>query len=379
MDVPSLDSDLSVLQTYCKVYAFLGIAPLFVNGEAKRRTASHVLFAIRVSLLTAMSGWGIYIRIRKGGIYHSKVANIMSCLEECGEFAFVACTYTVAVIRANRWNRFFEELRAFREVLNSAGQKYNCTENKTCHTFKVTFFFAIYIFFNVWDMLKSINDNIFVNLTFRFFMLSQLLPALLINRMMVVVKRRYSVLIKLLRISSRTMIEDEKTAVKNINLLKILLKKCYFMVEAFNDIFGGMIFLMSLTTSFTLLSCLLWFFVRNNRHAVSYPTPISFAGDDVICTVSFVIMYLTFMIIIVSSCDATEKEGRKFTDLCYSIYIKETNKYLKKEFKNLAVISEKIGPNFSAAGFFTINQMFLSTFFSTLTSYTIVCIQFSTL
>nr|CAI5864670.1 unnamed protein product [Callosobruchus analis] len=322
---------------------------------------------------------GLYIRINKGGVYRSKAANIMSCLEECGEFAFVACTYTVAVIRANRWNRFFEELKAFREILNNAGQKYICTDKNNCRTFKVALFFAIYILINAWDMLKSINDDIFMNMTFRFFMLSQLLPALLINRMMAVVKWRYSVLIKLLRISSRTMIEDEKTTTKNINLLKTLLKKCYFMVEAFNDIFGWMIFLMSLTNSFTLLSCLLWFFVRNNRSAIRYPTPFSFAGDDEICTVSIVLLYLTFMIVIVSSCDATEKEGRRFTDLCYTIYIKEANKYLKKEFKNLAVISEKIGPNFSAAGFFTINQLFLSTFFSTLTSYAIVCIQFSAL
>nr|CAI5864671.1 unnamed protein product [Callosobruchus analis] len=364
MDVFSLDNDLSVLQTYCKVYGYLGIAPLVINGGAKSRIFSHVLFALRISLLTAMSGWGLYISISNGG--------------ECGEFAFVACTYTAAVIRANRWNRFFEELKAFREILNSAGHKFICTENKTCYTFKVVLFFAIFIFLNAWDILTSIHANILLNLNFRFFMLSQLLPALLINRMMAVVKRRYSVLIKLLRISSRTTIEDEKTTTKNIKLLKTLLKKCYFMVEAFNDIFGWMIFLMSLTTSFTLLSCLLWFFVRSN-HSIRNPTPFSFAGDDEICTVSIVLLYLTFMIIVVLSCDGTQKEGRRFTDLCYTIYIKEDNKYLKREFKNLAVISEKIGPNFSAAGFFTINQMFLSTFFSTLTSYTIVCIQFSTL
>ncbi|VEN52574.1 unnamed protein product, partial [Callosobruchus maculatus] len=239
-----------------------------------------------------MSASALYIRISKAGVYHSKVANVMSCLEECGEFAFVACTYTVAVIRANRWNRFFEELKAFRELLNSAGQKYNCTETNTYHTLKLTLFLIIFIFVNVWDIFTTINDDIFMNISFRFFMLSQLLPVLLINRMMIVVKRRYGVLIKMLHTSSRTQIEDEKTTVKNINLLKALLKKCYFIVEAFNDIFGWMIFLISLTTSFTLLSCLLWLFARNNRPGISYPTPISFAGDDVICTISIVIMYL---------------------------------------------------------------------------------------
>ncbi|VEN36322.1 unnamed protein product [Callosobruchus maculatus] len=88
---------------------------------------------------------------------------------------------------------------------------------------------------------------------------------------------------------------------------------------------------------------------------------------------------LAFIITITQSCDATEKEGERFTNLCFTTYINETNKNLKKQYKNLAVISQKIGPKFSAAGFFTINQMFLSTFFSTLTSYAIVCIQFSTL
>ncbi|VEN36321.1 unnamed protein product [Callosobruchus maculatus] len=177
------------------------------------------------------------------------------------------------------------------------------------------------------------------------------------------------------------MIEDEKTTIKEIKLLKALLKKCYFMVETFNDIFGWMVFWMSVATSFTLLNCLLWLFEinTNDQSTTSMALPPSLEADDLVCVLFFVFVYLAFIITITQSCDATEKEGERFTNLCFTTYINETNKNLKKQYKNLAVISQKIGPKFSAAGFFTINQMFLSTFFSTLTSYAIVCIQFSTL
>ncbi|CAH1996875.1 unnamed protein product [Acanthoscelides obtectus] len=145
------------------------------------------------------------------------------------------------------------------------------------------------------------------------------------------------------------------------------------MVGAFNDIFGTMIFLTTVNTSFALLNCLMWFFERNSQ------------GNDedtvyrILSIVLYVGIYLSFTILIVLSCDATVKQGKRFTESCYALHVKNSNHYVKEEFKSLAVISEKIAPVFSAAGFYTINQMFLSTLFTALTSYAIVCIQFSTL
>nr|CAH7714099.1 unnamed protein product [Callosobruchus chinensis] len=353
MEILPLDKDVSVLLNYCKVCAFFGIAPVYLNEKGKKRLMPNVIFVIRMCLLLMLSGWEIHFRIKKS-YYWSKVATTIGCLQSVAEFALVASTYIVTTVRANRWHSFFEELRGFRKLLNTAGPKHNCTGNSKCHNFKVAALLVFYIFLNTWHIYRDLDEDVFTNISFRFFLLNQVIPAVLIQRMLVVVKRRYSVLNKLLCVSSRVMIEDEKSTIKDIKLLKALLKKCYFMVEAFNDIFGWMIFLMSVTTSLSLLNCLLWLFEINIKiHSTTTTAPpVKLPGDD-----------LGFIITIALSCDATEKEGARFTNLCYTIHIKETNKQLKKEFKNLAVISQKIGPKFSAAGFFTINQMFLSSFF----------------
>nr|CAI5851227.1 unnamed protein product [Callosobruchus analis] len=200
-----------------------------------------------------------------------------------------------------------------------------------------------------------------------------MLSVILVNFTLRVIRTRYQIISKILVDFTEAPDGSEKASSSIIRAMKILCKRCYFMVDAFNTLFGSIIFLTVVNTSSALLNCLMWFFER------SYESEDVGVEYRVTSLILYVAMYLTFTVLIVLSCDAIVKEGRRFTDSCFTLHVNHNNHYIKEEFKSLAVISEKIAPRFSAAGFYTINQMFLSTLFTALTSYAIVCIQFSSL
>lgn len=80
--------------------------------------------------------------------------------------------------------------------------------------------------------------------------------------------------------------------------------------------------------------------------------------------------------VIVMSCDAVEKSGRNFTTRCYLLQEGMKKSKTRDELVHLGKFSKQLNPVFSAAGFFTVNQLILSGLFSTATTYSIICIQF---
>uniref|UniRef100_A0A6P7FAR5 Uncharacterized protein LOC114328342 isoform X1 n=1 Tax=Diabrotica virgifera virgifera TaxID=50390 RepID=A0A6P7FAR5_DIAVI len=81
---------------------------------------------------------------------------------------------------------------------------------------------------------------------------------------------------------------------------------------------------------------------------------------------------LVILILIINSCDRVEKKANELLEAC--IYVAgETKDATAQDMVNFI---KYLIPKFSCAGFFGINQMVLSTFLSTTSTYIIIILQF---
>uniref|UniRef100_A0A6P7GH74 Gustatory receptor n=1 Tax=Diabrotica virgifera virgifera TaxID=50390 RepID=A0A6P7GH74_DIAVI len=84
------------------------------------------------------------------------------------------------------------------------------------------------------------------------------------------------------------------------------------------------------------------------------------------------ISFIVLSIIVIMSCDQVEKKSTEFIQTC--IYIQATTG--DEQAATLANLANQLRPKFSAAGFFDINQRLLPVFFSNLSTYLIIILQF---
>lgn len=84
------------------------------------------------------------------------------------------------------------------------------------------------------------------------------------------------------------------------------------------------------------------------------------------------LLFQVFAIVVILSCDRVEKRADDLIRTC--VYIQaETG---DENARILANLAKDLRPKFSAAGFFEINQRILPTFFSNLSTYLIIILQF---
>ncbi|XP_050505929.1 uncharacterized protein LOC126884126 [Diabrotica virgifera virgifera] len=84
------------------------------------------------------------------------------------------------------------------------------------------------------------------------------------------------------------------------------------------------------------------------------------------------VSFIVLSIIVIMSCDQVEKKSTEFIQTC--IYIQATTG--DEQAATLANLANQLRPKFSAAGFFDINQRLLPVFFSNLSTYLIIILQF---
>nr|CAI5851226.1 unnamed protein product [Callosobruchus analis] len=361
-----VESDLQILLLYCKIGKWLGVTP---GSNYSRGFMKWFGLTMRVCLATAVTAHGLYIRSQEWYQYHSNIFNILNSAHHVLTCILILSSILLAAFRSVFWETFFEHVDLFRRQLHSAGFEIKCRQDTKAYSMTLATFILIVGVLNSWDVYLDKECHL-ATLLLRFLMLYELALCMLIHIMLKVIRNRYKAVTDFLIHTMGNEFQDEKVAVQAVQLMKLLHIKCNKMSDNFNSIFGMPIFLISMAPSAMLLDDLVCIFERNVHQKNS---------QTLACLLLLSSIYLGFTTVIVLSCDAAEKQGRLFTNICYTMYAKEQNVYLREELLSLAIVSEKIGPKFSAAGFYTVNQMFLSTFFSALTSYAIVCIQFSML
>ncbi|CAH1996874.1 unnamed protein product [Acanthoscelides obtectus] len=363
MQTTAVEKDVNLLKRYCKIGSWVGVVP----QEFKSITRKWIALIFRTMIATSIVPIGFYRRVEQRYHHYSGILKIVHCCLSLGRCSLLITSLVLPVRDTKSWYAFFKEIRKLKELLDEAACKDIGNESIKAHAIKFVPCYIGILLLNVWEVYEYEEDGL-ATTSVKFCMLVSLLIAVLANLMLKVIRNRYKAVNNVLRSSLECIIRDEKLTARTIGQMKQMYINCDNMVGHFNEIFGQMMFWTSMNTGLTLLICLLLAY-ENEIPDISY----------VACFSLVAAVYVGFTTVIILSCDATEKQGKMFTNICYKMYAKEQNVYLRDELLSLAIVSEKIGPRFSAAGFYVVNQMFLSTFFSALTSYAIVCIQFSML
>uniref|UniRef100_A0A6P7FBJ6 Uncharacterized protein LOC114328342 isoform X2 n=1 Tax=Diabrotica virgifera virgifera TaxID=50390 RepID=A0A6P7FBJ6_DIAVI len=102
----------------------------------------------------------------------------------------------------------------------------------------------------------------------------------------------------------------------------------------------------------------------------------TYTFESLLNMLQFYVVFVTEMwvilILIINSCDRVEKKANELLEAC--IYVAgETKDATAQDMVNFI---KYLIPKFSCAGFFGINQMVLSTFLSTTSTYIIIILQF---
>ncbi|XP_076255988.1 uncharacterized protein LOC143193576 [Rhynchophorus ferrugineus] len=116
-------------------------------------------------------------------------------------------------------------------------------------------------------------------------------------------------------------------------------------------------------------------------NGVNYGMPtirnIDIDDDTIIINIIYPILYICCVTKIVMACDSVVKSGHKITKLCYLLYEQSSGYERQETFINLAQFTQGLCPQFSAAGFWLVDQSILSTLFSSVITYLIIIIQFN--
>uniref|UniRef100_A0A6P7GM63 Uncharacterized protein LOC114338463 n=1 Tax=Diabrotica virgifera virgifera TaxID=50390 RepID=A0A6P7GM63_DIAVI len=81
---------------------------------------------------------------------------------------------------------------------------------------------------------------------------------------------------------------------------------------------------------------------------------------------------------LVHQCHSVETKSQDLVTECYLLQDVVVDMKQRDELLFLASYAKNTQPKCSAAGFFYVNKLILGSFFSTLTTYLIICIQFRT-
>ncbi|XP_056634271.1 uncharacterized protein LOC130443559 isoform X3 [Diorhabda sublineata] len=151
--------------------------------------------------------------------------------------------------------------------------------------------------------------------------------------------------------------------INGVENLKTTMSKIYEGILFFNKAIGNQILFLIITSFGSILADFdfLIFAIKNIKFLfiLNYWT----IGN---------IFFVMFSVIVILSCDRVEKKAEELIKTC--IYIQASTG--DENALALANLAKELRPKFSAAGFFDINQRILPSFFSNLSTYLIIILQF---
>nr|WJJ63347.1 gustatory receptor 7 [Pachyrhinus yasumatsui] len=242
---------------------------------------------------------------------------------------------------------------------------------------KICLYHMVYIATHVYDSIVNWKDASYslAFVIFRFTTYYIMFSTLLVTFFCTWLKNRYLFLDHFLKDSVVSkqfrfvVLEKESTGVYYDKLKEFSknYKSLYFIVQEFNEVFGYQIFLICIGTVLEILN------------AFNYGMPTAKNGfmDATFVNTLYSTLYVVCTTRIVMACDSVEISGRNIQKTCLILYENCEKCETKEEFYRLENYVQGLCPEFSAAGFWHINQRVLSTLFSSVMTYLIIIIQFN--
>ncbi|XP_057665862.1 uncharacterized protein LOC130899724 isoform X2 [Diorhabda carinulata] len=145
--------------------------------------------------------------------------------------------------------------------------------------------------------------------------------------------------------------------------LEITVKKINEGIEYFNNGMGKQMLMVVIISFGSILSSFDFILFTSSKLVVLRQVISWMIGN---------IWLVMFSVIVILSCDRVEKKAEELIKTC--IYIQASTG--DENALALANLVKELRPKFSAAGFFDINQRILPSFFSNLSTYLIIILQF---
>nr|CAI5851225.1 unnamed protein product [Callosobruchus analis] len=253
MEFKSCEPDVRLFQAYYKAASWIGMVP----HRSKSGSIKWILLIFRMTLATCIITLGLYTRANGRYLHYTKIFKLVNCSQTLTRYILVISSLVISMRRSPQWNAVFEEIRHFSIWMDSFGYKSSNNEHPSLHSMKFIPCYIAIVLLNVWEIYIH-EESILVAITLKPLMLYPLFLVILVNLILRIIKNRYKRLSDLLVTKTQGGIQDEKSIAEVIRKIKTMYANCDNLIQNFNEIFGLLIFMSSITTSFTILSCLVW-------------------------------------------------------------------------------------------------------------------------
>uniref|UniRef100_A0A6P7GIQ0 Gustatory receptor n=1 Tax=Diabrotica virgifera virgifera TaxID=50390 RepID=A0A6P7GIQ0_DIAVI len=351
-----LKSDIQIFKFIIKIGKYWGPFPIKGNIVAK---ICYFVTALVFSIISVMSL--VFEFKRSTSFLNLGVADIFIffCNWTTVFIHHLYCTYYGKYFNRNSWNRFFHNM--------STLDKFSTDRNLALYLIKIICFLAIF-FCSSGAIMKTGG---FLDLTHWYSKLAYVFWTLSSSQLFYLVvfwwetcnilSSRYAYINNARKkIVSEDTVEQQKS-IKEITSVIVTLHKT---VKCMNKTAGFFILALLGMSFLALLSCF-------NLFLVIWKYDDTLIFQILWCFLSC-ISCIVFSIIVIMSCEKVEKKAAEFIQTCVYIHATTGDEHAA----TLVNLAKELRPKFSAAGFFDINQRLLPIFFSNLSTYLIIILQF---
>ncbi|KAJ8976960.1 hypothetical protein NQ317_010157 [Molorchus minor] len=366
-----LKRDISLFLMLYKICSYMAITPL---NFPKILGTSGKYYPLLVFFLFLSAT--VYSIIEKKNIFstHDKLTYIITDRLVCIFDMLFISTCTIGSIKHSKnWKLFFDVLKELERKLN--GTDFQPYQNVFVSSLLLLMVHVLFIFVHFFENYIWVrNDDleiVYPYITGRLVMYYQIWSATLICYITNIFRRRYAFLnrhiLTVVNCKWNVLHNKKLNVYERLAEVRDIYAGIYDVIEHFNAIFGGQIFLILLNSGLQILNTI--------NFALYGKDASSKTAKDF--NMMYLVIYSLLAGFVVMSCDMVKKSGAKVTHTCYFLQKGMLTSPLKKELLYLGTFTKELNPKFSAAGYFEVKQSVLAALFSTVATHLIICIQFN--
>ncbi|XP_066251993.1 uncharacterized protein [Euwallacea similis] len=374
--LPKPRTDYAIIRYWYKIAKFLAYTP--ITPESQHKTSMYVstlyppvLFLIYL-LATLFSFYERLFFIYK----HFNISQcILDALQGAVESLFIEHAVILSLLKRENWKKLMNSIAKLERSLNWSWINQVPDSSLRMICLKIFMYHLVYASIHVYDTIVNWTTLSYslAFIIFRFTTYYLMFSTLFIIFICGWLHNRYLYLEELLKSSGSTRY-FKFSIVRNESVLEKLsefsqnYKNMYLIVQEINAVFGTCFFFITICTVLEILN------------AVNYGMPTKNLGVENAVTgvnVTYLLLYTICNVQVVMSCNAVLKCSKKIWITCLMLHQQTETAEIREVYLILSHFIKGLSPEFSAAGFWMVNQSVLSTLFSSVMTYLIIIIQFN--
>ncbi|XP_018566101.1 uncharacterized protein LOC108907070 [Anoplophora glabripennis] len=362
----SQQSDIKLFKLWCKRTKFLGLTPYSLKTTKLQKFVSCVIISPALAFLIFFMYTDSRLAIEALEV-QDQFIQILLHLSEL--FFMIAIFLSGNLLFDKNWRKLFTSLYQTELLVKKLNSKY--TSKSLCFLYLELFIiFAICLPLHVvqiFFLLKAKQFAIaFINFGWFTIDIYSVITLLLLLPLNKILSGRYQFLCQCLETASQYK-REEKRGLVEVKLVLKVYRLCHCVVKEVNTIFGWHVYFYIIKNQNFLITL-----IQHNLLAQMGERTISEQfGQNVVYCLSYVIC----MILLIMSFDSVETSGKKLIMTCYLLHESSESPLIKEHLLQLAKFAEEWKPTFSAAGFYTVNKLTLSSIFKATIKYLVALMQ----